>query len=232
MKEALKLTLALGLICVAASTVLVIAHNLTRPAQEASERAQRQEALRKVLPSFDNEPLQDAVNVAAEGGTVTIYPARREGELVGLAAKGGSPQGYGGKVEVLVGATPSGEITSVVVTSHNETPGLGTQATERKRQRAIWDLFKEDCAGCGSNVTGKDELSCKPRPGVELAPSEYLDQYGGLNLREGPFQVTRDGGRIDAVSGATVSSRAVADAVSRIAAAFKKGRERLLQERN
>jgi major membrane immunogen (membrane-anchored lipoprotein) len=59
-------------------------------------------------------------------------------------------------------------------------------------------------------------------------PSEYLDQYSGRNVTAaGTFAIQADGGDIEAVSGATISSRAVADAVNGIADAFRENQAKL-----
>jgi electron transport complex protein RnfG len=111
--------------------------------------------------------------------------------------------------------TPDGTITAVVVTNHTETPGLGTKATDRKVRKSLWQLF----SGGGGEETSRT-----------LPPSSYLDQYQrGLSAADAPFKVRGDGGRIDAVSGATISSRAVADAVSVVCQAFEKNRDTILQ---
>ena len=74
------------------------------------------------------------------------------------------------------------------------------------------------CGGCAAEVT-------------RVAPCEYLDQYAGkYNTADAPFRVKQDGGTIDAVSGATVSSRAVAEAVSRVSAAFEAHKDTILAD--
>ena len=66
------------------------------------------------------------------------------------------------------------DIVGVAVTTHSETPGVGSRT--------------------------KDD------PG-------FSAQFKGLSIKE-PFKVKTDGGGIDALSGATVSSRGVCAAVS------------------
>jgi electron transport complex protein RnfG len=59
-----------------------------------------------------------------------------------------------------------------------------------------------------------------------------LDQYSGMKAEAGqaPWKVKKDGGQLDAVTGATITSRAVADAVFTIAETFSKNSTQLLKE--
>ena len=50
-----------------------------------------------------------------------------------------------------------------------------------------------------------------PGLGARITEEEFLNQFGGKRL--GELRLRRDGGEIDAITGATISSRAVADAV-------------------
>jgi len=217
MKEAMKLSLALCVVCTAAGVLLAFANAQTAEARKAAEMRTKMEALQKVLPAFDNAPLEDTV----QADDVTFYCARSQGRLVAVAGEGATDKGFGGELRVLVGLEPDGKVRSVVVTAHKETPGLGTQATERKQQKSIGDLFRGDQGDKAAN--GADALP----------PNPYLDQFGGQgavysDVSQAPFKVTQDGGRLDAVSGATISSRAVADAATVVATAFAENRTRIV----
>ncbi len=50
-----------------------------------------------------------------------------------------------------------------------------------------------------------------PGLGAKIIESEYRDQYNGLNIADSEMDF--NGGRIDSITGATISSKAVADAV-------------------
>ena len=213
MKNILTLSSTLAVVCGIAAAVLAVAYRATTPAREATLRAVQQAGLRKVLPDFDNPVTEDAIDITAEDGTtVTFYPAVKNGRLAAIAGKGRTTQGFGGTIEVLVGFEPDGRIRAVVITSHSETPGLGTLATERKKQKAITDFFVTTESEGGTNAG--------------LAPNAYLDQYNSYTASDySQLKVKQDDGNIQAVSGATVSSRAIADAVQRIAKTYS----RLLQ---
>ena len=50
-----------------------------------------------------------------------------------------------------------------------------------------------------------------PGLGARVSGSSFMDEFTGLNI--GDVALTQDGGQIDAITGATISSRAVVDAV-------------------
>ncbi len=126
MREALRMVLVLTAVCVVAALGLARVHEMTR---EPIREAMRQELLRAivaVLPEFDNAPDREARQI----GGRTYYPAFREGRFVGAAFPVVSNEGYGGRIEALVGVDPQGRVTGVVILSHAETPGLGAKFTD------------------------------------------------------------------------------------------------------
>jgi len=68
--------------------------------------------------------------------------------------------------------------------------------------------------GLGANAKDKPDLT---------------SQFKGLSVTD-PVTVTKDGGKINAISGATITSRAVCDAVSKTLAAYQKMKPQLQQE--
>jgi electron transport complex protein RnfG len=112
---------------------------LTDPVIKANLRADRLRQLHELIPHdrFDNELLRDTIQVtdAAYLGTgkpVTVYRARKGGEPVGLAFRVVAPDGYNGRIELLVAIWRDGELAGVRVISHAETPGLGDQVETAK----------------------------------------------------------------------------------------------------
>ena len=105
-------------------------------------------------------------------------------------------KGFGGQVKTLTGIGADGRIINVIVSSHSETPGLGSQATDRKLKKSIWGGGKALAEG-------------------ELPPNPYLDgKYRGKDAK--PFS------SVDGVSGATYSSTAVHNAVNKACRAYDK----------
>ncbi len=93
----------------------------------------------------------------------------------GFASKGASDNGYGGRVELIVGFHPDTTIYHIEVLTQTETPGLGTVMTEEENL--------------------------------------LLRSFRRRNPGEMKLSVRKDGGDVDALTGATVSSRAYIEAV-------------------
>ncbi len=86
---------------------------------------------------YDNDILQDTIQVtdprlAPRGEPVTVYRARIQGHPVAAVFTTVAPDGYNGRIELLVGVDVNGRITGVRVIDHHETPGLGDAIDIRK----------------------------------------------------------------------------------------------------
>lgn len=95
------------------------------------------DAIRIVVPAFDNSPTEEATKQTVDGVEYTIYPAKKDGQWVGAAVEATS-LGFGGELKVLVGFDAQGDIYDYSLLSHAETPGLGSKAA---------DWFKEGGKG-------------------------------------------------------------------------------------
>jgi Na+-translocating ferredoxin:NAD+ oxidoreductase subunit G len=205
------LTLSLALIAGIAAGLLGWVYLVTKAPIAAALQGKTNSALSDVLPAFDNQPGDDAIVV----GDVTFYVGRMNGEIVGFAGETITPKGYNGDITILAGVTLSGEVGTVLVTKQAETPGLGTVVCDRKNEKTASGIIQ------GEKVTG-------------LPPNAILDQFRGMKVDAGqaPWSVEKDGGKLDAITGATITSRAVADGVFTIADTFTKNSDQLLKENN
>jgi electron transport complex protein RnfG len=200
------LIVALALIAAVAAALLGWVYLLTEAPIATALKAKTDAALKEVIPGVESI---DEQTVEIDG--VTFYTGRKGGQVVGFAGETITPKGYNGNVTVLAGLTLDGTITTVLVTKQAETPGLGTVVCDRKREKTISKIIK------GIEETG-------------LPPNPVLDQFSGMKAEAGqaPWMVKKDGGQLDAVTGATITSRAVSDAVFTIAETFAKQRDALL----
>jgi len=174
----LNMVLTLLVITSIAGASLGFVYKITKEPIEYANQQKEQEAIKKVIPEFDNDPVVDAYEMTSnEGFTLTIYPAKKDGELVGVAVKTKSEKGFSGEIKIMVGMKPDGTIINYSVLEHKETPGLGTKMN---------DWFKTDKGN--QNILGKNPGSSK-------------------------LTVNKDGGEIDAITAATISSRAFLQAV-------------------
>lgn len=59
-----------------------------------------------------------------------------------------------------------------------------------------------------------------PGLGSKMSTSKFKDQFIGWKLEDSPIKVKKDGGKVDAISGATISSRAFSEAVQQALEAY------------
>ena len=202
MKDILRLCVSLGLVCLVGAGALAYVNNVTDGPRKAAAKATLTDGLKLVLPletatiaSNDEEGAPENEKVIVVDGVKLYRAYDAAGNEIAVAAEA-EGKGFGGMVKTLTGIDKDGRIIHVIVTSHSETPGLGTQATDRKMKKSIWGGGKTLAEG-------------------ELPPNPYLDgKYNGKEAR--PFTA------IDGVSGATYSSTAVHNAVNKACRAYGK----------
>ena len=175
---------------------------LTRQQVEANHAAMRTALLAQALPAalFDNDlaasaqPLPPAAAQYLNARpAANVYLARKAGVPSGVVFEAAAANGYGGRIELLVGMAADGKVQGVRVLSHKETPGLGDY--------------------------------------IDLSVSNWARQFSGRDSKadNAVWRVKKDAGELDYVSGATISARAVAAAVGRVAAYYRDHRQTLLQ---
>ena len=185
----------LGIVSLLAALLLAFFSQITeKPIQEAKERTRQAVFHRLGLQDFDS------IGKAISVDKVLFYPVLKDKTVCGYVGQGGS-SGYGGKITVLTGFDAEGKISGVQVLEHKETPGLGANVCDRKFQRTILNLNEK---------------------APEVPENSYLDQFTGADAADsGAWKIRKDGGKFDYLTGATVTSRAVTEAVNRTAEAFR-----------
>lgn len=177
-----KMVFTLTLIAVLSAFILGEVEQLTKaPIQEAKNQRELA-AISEVVDEFDNNPFAERMIIlsADKKDKLTLYPARKDGTINSVAIKTYSNNGFGGKIEMMVGLFMDGSITGYKIIDHKETPGLGTKVSEPK----------------------------------------FKDQFSGFSPKKNKLKVRQDGGDIDAVTAATISSRAVIDGITRAIDAY------------
>lgn len=168
------MVLSLFLISLVMAAALGFVYNLTKEPIAAASKTKEVEALKQVLPAFDNDPLSEMTEV--EG--LSIYKATKGSQIVGFAVKSFTEKGYSGRFDLMIGFLPDGKINRIVVLQQKETPGLGTNMIKPKFSNQFFNL----------------DIS---------------------ELKDQKIRVKKDGGNIDAISAATISSRAYCDGVQK-----------------
>lgn len=126
------MTATLLVITLVASAALGLVYQSTKEPIAFAQQAKINNAIKAVLPEFDNQPGNEAYSVTVDGGELTFYPVTKNGQPVGTAVKTFSNNGYGGLIELMVGFLPDGTINKIAVISHKETPGLGDKMDPNK----------------------------------------------------------------------------------------------------
>jgi electron transport complex protein RnfG len=129
--------------------------------------------IKEIMEGCSNDPLVDRFKVPDKDKEVSVFLGVFDGKpnTVALESYG---KGFGGDIGVIVAVNMENDkIVGIGVTTHSETPGLGSKA--------------------------------KTDPALK-------SQFRGLSIKD-PFKVKSDGGQIDAIAGATISSQGVCGAV-------------------
>jgi electron transport complex protein RnfG len=115
-----------------ATVVLASTYFLTRDSIARSIENEKLKLIAEVVPQslFDNAIVQDTVEVPASdllgtSDTTVAYRARLQGETSAVVLQPVAPDGYSGKIFLIVAIRGNGEVSGVRVVAHKETPGLG-----------------------------------------------------------------------------------------------------------
>jgi len=122
---------SLTLIAMGASACLGFVYELTKTPIEMSVLKKKLEAIKMVVPGFDNNPNEEMFRLpTGEGDSLDVYPAKKEGVITGYAVNTYTNDGFSGYIGLMAGFKPDGTIINITVLSHKETPGLGTKMAE------------------------------------------------------------------------------------------------------
>jgi electron transport complex protein RnfG len=133
----------LALFALLISSAVSLTSYATRDKIAHNKRQDLQRQLSAVLPadSFDNTLFEDSITLTGDNEQRKVYIARHNGVPGAVVITATAPDGYVDSIELLVGITLDGNITSVRVASHRETPGLGDKIEHR---RSDWISQFED----------------------------------------------------------------------------------------
>lgn len=169
---------------------LSAAYLWTKPAIEASAAEEKMKLVDEVLPrtEYDNALLADTITLPPTpelnlSEPSTLYRARKAGQPVALVFEAVAPDGYAGKIRLVIAIRSTGQVAGVRVTQHKETPGLGDYIELKKDKN-------------------------KARPWITQFQGMSLAE-----VTEKEWKVKKDGGRIEYYAGATVTPRAVSKAI-------------------
>ena len=138
--------IVLTLISVIAAGALAYVNKITAGPIEENKARTLAEGINSVLGVTDAQVQKTVTVQDANGNDVIIYATDK-----GVAVQAIDPNGFGGKLSVLVGFAEEGSIKGYTVLEHAETPGLGAKA-------GLWFQKGEKGDIIGKNP-GEKELS-------------------------------------------------------------------------
>jgi len=174
------------------TALMAFTYGATKDQIDASTAEEKMKLISEVLPpaSYDNVLLDDYAVLGPtrelgldDGGR--IYRARQAGQPAALILETTAPDGYSGRIDLIVAVRADGSVSGVRAVTQRETPGLGDYIDPKK---------------------DKDKKT------------PWITQFTGLEAARLPqCKVNKDGGDIAYHTGATISARAVTNAVARAA---------------
>lgn len=120
--------LSLLLISVVMAAALGMVYGVTKGPIERAQKQKEVQAIKDVLPAFDNDPTLNARTVDG----LTVYIAENSGKPIGCAVKTFTDKAFSGRFDLMVGFRTDGTIHNIVVLDQKETPGLGSKMKEPK----------------------------------------------------------------------------------------------------
>lgn len=206
---AVRTALILFVFVIVFTGLLAGAYLWTKPAIDASAAQEKMRLVDEVLPrgEYDNPLLSDTLTLPPTPALgldepSTVYRARKAGQPTALVLESVAPDGYAGKIRLIVAVRADGSIAGVRVTQHKETPGLGDYIEPKKDKNKArpW-------------ITQFENLSLAAVPDKE-------------------WRVKKDGGHFEYYAGATVTPRAVVKAVHKALQFANDNRDRLFAEKD
>ncbi|MBU0697951.1 MAG: RnfABCDGE type electron transport complex subunit G, partial [Proteobacteria bacterium] len=131
-------------------------------------------AIKMILKGASNDPIKDRFKIMDGKTERSFFVGKFDGKASTVVFESFG-KGFGGDIGLMMGVNIEDDaIIGIGVTTHSETPGLGSRA--------------------------KDD-------------PKFTVQFKGLSMTA-PIKVTNDGGKVNALSGATITSRAVCAAAT------------------
>ena len=166
-KQILRLTVTLLLICAVVAGVLAGVNAITKDKIAAAQEQKKLDALATVLPGVEGLEIME---LTGDTGMVKAVYCSASSYAVEV-----TPNGFSGEITLMVGIT-EGKVQGISVISHAETPSLGAEAA-------------------ADSSKGQS----------------FRNQFAGLS---GVLAVEKDGGEIDSLTSATITSRAITQGVN------------------
>jgi Na+-translocating ferredoxin:NAD+ oxidoreductase subunit G len=175
MREMIQMVVVLTILSCVSGGLLASIRNETKEKIEYQQLVfVKGPAIRSILQGSSNDPITDRFKVQDGETERSFFVGVFDGKASTVTFET-SGKGFGGDIGVMVGVNiDDDKIVGVGVTTHSETPGIGSKA-------------KTDAA--------------------------FSAQFKGMPLKD-TFKVKTEGGQVDSLSGATITSRGVSAALT------------------
>lgn len=178
------------------AAILAFLNDATKGPIEEAQVKNKIAAIKAVTPQFDNNPYEETFKVALTAGDSLV---------VYPAKKGGQLVGYA--IETNTKAGFNGLIELM----------MGVDVQGKLIDYSVLNI--SETPGLGSKIPEWFHTPAKT--------SGSIQDVRGVNLvQEMPLKVKKDGGKVDAITAATISSRAFLDALTRGYEAFKQAQDK------
>ena len=199
MKRSVRFLIVLLIICTFSAGGVGTIFYLLAGRIEENKQAVKDEAVRFVLPEAVTFDTQKYAGDRVEESV--IVGIDESGDAVGYAAIG-VEKGYSSDIEILVGVRSDLEsIIAVKILSQSETPGLGAKVDEIKSDKTIWSAVADI-------FSAKDLVE-----GKSLEEPWFQEQFKGKTLEQLEVVKVKGPDKIQAITAATISSKAATKAV-------------------
>ncbi len=221
MKQLLQLTLTLTLIAAISGFAISKVNQITSGPIAEQKIKQESDALKGLLSSKAGSYTQsEKMQVSYNGDTIDYWRAIYDSGDVITLFKYKTQKAYSSKIEYLAAVEASGKLLGLSILSQAETPGLGARMVERISPETFWStLFSLG----------------KPKSDTLITPW-FSDQFIGLSATV-PIVVDKSQGEwhklaaeakealrsrngVTAITGATISTKAITDGLQRDARAI------------
>ena len=192
--------IALMVITIVSGGVLGFVYGLTNEKIDFNKKEKNESAIYNVLNlKKENKP---AIKTIDHDTLVYNLAYTADNQFIGAAIKTYSLNGFGGKIELMIGIFANDSINKVSVLSQAETPGLGAN-------------MSKDGNKLMASINDKN-----------------IDDISTMNNGTYSVKVTKDNGKVDALTAATISSRAVCEAVEKAVNGFMANKDQFLKGGN
>ncbi len=170
MRDIIRMILVLGILSAVCGGGLAFVKSGTAARIEVQQlKFVKGPAIQEILEGCTNDPILDRLKLKDGDVERTFFVGVFDGKPSAVAFEAYG-KGIGGPIGIMAGVDlNTDKLLGIGITTHKETPGLGSRAKDDPKFRA---------------------------------------QFKGLPINE-PIKVKQDGGQVDAISGATITSRGV-----------------------